>query len=129
MCASHNPHGAAVALAPKAAERLAKIAGLLGSDQPGEVCNAASAATRLLHDNGMTWEAFILRRAEDAAAAARSPQAPPQAGWRGAVAACQTRPELLSRWERSFLQGLGQRHSLTEKQATILARLVQRVAL
>ncbi|RYJ02903.1 MAG: hypothetical protein EON47_06010 [Acetobacteraceae bacterium] len=117
----------AQALAPKAAERLAKIAGLLGSDQPGEVCNAASAGTRLLRDHGWTWETFILRRVE-APTADPAPAPPPQSGWRGAVAACQARPELLTRWERGFLEGLRQRRRLTAKQATILARLVQRVA-
>lgn len=35
-------------LAPKAAERLAKITGLLASDQPDEVVNAATAATRVV---------------------------------------------------------------------------------
>lgn len=116
------------ALAPKAAERLAKIAGLLGSDQPGEVCNAASAATRLLRDHGMTWEALILRA--PAASPSADPTSPPrpQSGWRSAVAACQARPELLTRWERSFLDGLAQRRTLIAKQATILSRLVDKVA-
>jgi hypothetical protein len=113
-------------LAPKAAERLAKIAGLLGSDQPGEVCNAASAGTRLLRDHGWTWETFILRRAE---AIPTPAPPPPQSGWRGAVAACQARPELLTRWERGFLDGLAHRRTLTAKQAIILSRLVDRVTL
>ena len=116
------------ALAPKTAERLAKIVGLLGSDQPGEVCNAASAATRLLRDNGMTWEALILR--PPVASPAADPASPPrpQSGWRGAVATCQARPELLTRWERGFLDGLAQRRTLTAKQAIILARLIDKVA-
>lgn len=115
-------------LPPKAAERLAKIVGLLGSDQPGEVCNAASAADRLLRDHGMTWEALILRPLVTSPAA-YPPPPPPQSGWRGAVAACQARPELLTRWERTFLDGLAQRRTLTAKQAIILSRLVDRVTI
>lgn len=127
MCASYNPHGDAVALAPKAAERLAKIAGLLGSDQPGEVCNAASAATRILREHGMTWETFVLRPS----VVIRIPPLPQhqraQPNWRTDVADCQARPDLFSRWEREFLGSIRDRRSLSEKQAAILARLTQRV--
>jgi hypothetical protein len=72
-----------MALAPKAAERLAKIAGLLGSDQPGEVCNAASAATKILREHGMTWEALVLRPS----AAVSAPPSPSPTTWQAAVTA------------------------------------------
>lgn len=127
MCASHNPHGAAIALAPKAAERLAKIAGLLGSDQVGEVFNAASAATRILREHGMTWENLVLRPQVIIRIPAEAQCQRAQPGWRVDVADCQARPDLLSKWEREFLESVRARRSLTEKQAAILARLVQRV--
>jgi hypothetical protein len=42
-------------LSAKDAERLPKLLGLLGSDQPGEVVNAARAAFSLLKRNKMSW--------------------------------------------------------------------------
>ena len=42
-------------LPPPAAQRLAKLAGMIGSDHDGEALNAARAATRLLASNGLTW--------------------------------------------------------------------------
>lgn len=42
-------------LAPMAAERFARIAGMFGSDFDGERASAARKADSLIRDSGLTW--------------------------------------------------------------------------
>ena len=42
-------------LDPSAAERLAKLLGMLGSNHDGEVSNAARMADALVREHGLTW--------------------------------------------------------------------------
>jgi hypothetical protein len=113
-------------LAPKAAERLAKIAGLLGSDHPGEVCNAASAATKILREHGMTWEALVLRQPA-MTISMPAPQAAEPATWQAAVMACLARMDLLTEWERGFVADLRNRRRISAKQARVLSELFDRI--
>ncbi len=116
----------AALLAPKAAERLAKIAGLLASDQPGEVINAAAAATRLLREHGWTWETLVLRPTlVPPQPTYRSTSRP--TGWRAVAAACLARSDQLTPWEFQFVVGLPGFKHLSAKQLSVLTRLHERV--
>lgn len=42
--------------------RLKKVLGMLGSDQDGEVLAAAKAATKIMKDNGLTWDEFFRKQ-------------------------------------------------------------------
>jgi len=108
-------------LPPKAAERLAKMAGMLGSNHAGERAAAAAAATRLLRAHGLTWREVLLLQAV--------PPARPDPGaddWRGAAAACLARPDLLTQWEARFLRDLLAFPRVSPKQAATLDGIVAR---
>lgn len=110
-----------VTLPPGAADRLVKLAGLLGSDFDGERANAAAAAaTRLLQAHGFTWRDVLTP-------AAPRPFAPVPTGWRAIVADCLLAPELLTAWERDFLRGLPLFPRLSIKQQSALDRIAARV--
>jgi hypothetical protein len=129
------PRGDAGALAPKAAEKLAKIAGLLASDQPGEVVAAAAAGTRSLRAAGLTWQDALAPGALAAPPPRAAPRtkrrtkskSAPAGDWINDVAACQARPDLMTAWERQFLLSLTGFTTLSPKQAAVLARLRERV--
>ncbi len=52
---------------------------------------------------------------------------PPPADWRGLVAWCQQRPDVLTPWERSFLAALPGFPRLSQRQAEILAAIAAKV--
>ncbi len=114
-------------LAPKAAERLAKITHLLASDQPGEVVNTAAAATRLLSEHGWTWEILVLR-----------PNLVPSwstyrlasraTGWHAVAANCLAHSDLLTSWEFRFVVSLPGFKRLSPKQMSVLIRVHGAVA-
>jgi len=116
----------ATVLTPKAAERLAKITGLLASDQPGEVVNAAAAATRLLREHGWTWETLVLRP-NLASPQPTSTSTSQPTGWRAVAAACLARSDLLTSWEFRFVIGLPGFKRLSPKQLSVLIRVHERV--
>ena len=99
-------------LNPSVAAKLAKICGLLGSDQDGERSAAAWQATRLLRTQGLSW-ADVFTPALP----------PPQAVHASHIAKAQWAQQFsarLSPWERSFLADISRRHRLTMKQAAAL---------
>lgn len=108
------------ALPQNVADRLVKLAGMLGSAFDGERANAAAAATRLLEQHGLTWREVL-------APPAPRPRGPIPTGWRAVAADCLLVPELLSEWERGFLRSLQGYSRLTEKQQAVLERIAQRV--
>jgi hypothetical protein len=103
-------------LPPAAAELLAKIAGMLGSNQPGEVFNAAQAATRLLRQHNLTWEALV--RSDSAGLAPRPTQ---PGGWQVDAAFCVAHGDVLNAWEQRFLANLKSVRSPSRKQLDTLA--------
>ena len=100
-------------------ERLAKVLGLLGSDHPGEVAEAARQAERLRRAARLTWHDIIL------------PGLPPPGGgsataelWE-VIRFCSEHPATLTGWEINFLATLMRRRSpLSDKQLAVLQRLV-----
>jgi hypothetical protein len=114
-----------------AADRLVKIAGLLGSDHAGEAASAAAAATRIIRSHGLTWqqllEPIVLPRSSSARSARKEPPSPSPADWRHAATACLRHPQLFTRWECTFLENLLGFRRLSAKQAGVLARLYVQV--
>lgn len=110
----------AAAIPPAVADRLVKLAGMLGSSFDGERANAAAAATRLLKDCDLTWPEFL------APAIARR-SGPPPTGWRALVSDCLLYPDRLTGWERGFLASLRGYQRISEKQQAILERIAARI--
>jgi hypothetical protein len=121
------PAGNVRAFPPQQLDKLAKVAGLLASDQDGEVLAAARAATRILQQHRMSWQDLVLAVAcEPAPAAEYDPG--PEGDWRADVAACLVQSHMLTGWERDFLRELRRRfHHLSLRQAEILGQIHERV--
>lgn len=109
-----------VVLPPAAADRLVKLAGMLGSAYDGERANAAAAATRLLEQHGTTWREIL-------APAQPRHRAPMTTGWRAVANDCLALSDLLTTWERGFLASLCTSARLSEKQQAVLDRIAARV--
>src|SRR4051812_42248162 len=107
-------------LDPSLATKLAKICGLLGSDQDGERSAAAWHATRLLRTHGMTWADVFKPAPATQTQHSRAPHAS-QAEW---ALRFQDR---LSEWERTFLAGICRRQSLSARQAAALGGILQKL--
>ena len=102
------------------ATKLAKIAGLLGSDQDGERSAAAWHATKLLQAHGLSWlDVFT--------PALPPPQPPLHAPHVAAVQWALQFPDRLSPWERRFLADIGRRYRLSAKQAAALDGIVAKL--
>ena len=103
--------------------RLAKVCGLLASDQDGERAAAALLATRLLRSHGLSWADLLTPAASPPPAAPAAAQATPM---HAALAEWALRtPEHLTPWERSFLADIRARRRLTPRQASVLAEIVR----
>jgi hypothetical protein len=115
-------------LDPQTAGKLAKICGLLASDQAGERAAAALQASRLLSNAGATWQDVIGQaqgccgRTQPVQQSQRTGGFPsghaPQAAW-----ALRFQADLTP-WECQFLTDIRQRRRLSSKQAAILERIV-----
>ena len=108
-------------LDPTVAAKLAKVAGLLGSDFDGERAAAAAAATRILQDHGMSWFDLV----HGGAAATQNPTSAQTAILPQEIARriLSGQRHLLSPWELRFTENLAQwRGRATPKQ---IARLTQ----
>ena len=109
-------------LNPSAVARLAKICGLLGSDQDGERAAAAAAATRVLRDHGLSWSDLVHRGA--AAASNSAPAQTTMIPQEIARRILSGQRHLLSPWEAEFTENLARwRGRATPKQITQLMRL------
>jgi hypothetical protein len=87
------------ALAPQAADRLAKICGLFSSTHDGERASAALKADAMVRAAGLTWADVI--------------NVPPYASvrpriraWAKMAAFCHERRHQLSQWERNFVSAM-----------------------
>jgi hypothetical protein len=98
--------------------KLAKVLPLLGSDKPGEVVAAASAAHRILVKSGLSWDE-VLRQPER--------REPLIGTWRTTCAELQKRHGDLRVWERRFVADLPSFPRISSKQRYILAEIADRV--
>ncbi|MCU0983598.1 MAG: hypothetical protein MUC89_01480 [Acetobacteraceae bacterium] len=118
-------------LTPEIRERLAKIAGRLGSDHEGERAAAGLMATRLLRAHNLTWSDALLA-AQPAPPPPPPPPPKPARRWNDAAhgaalaAQCLAWPEVLTEWERGFCRSVAARRSLTARQQAVLARIARK---
>lgn len=117
-----------MALSSHDRSRLAKLLGMLGSNFDGEVVNAARAADRLIKNAGETWESVIIHTTTIAVSyqphtRQREYRAPPAPEHWEEVKKYQAYTTVLNAWEAKFLESIGLRHSLSEKQQKVLARI------
>ena len=100
--------------------KLAKLLGLLGSDQAGERDAAVLAATRLLERSGLRWPEIL-----------SLPQPPKReplfATWRTTCAELSQRPGDLRPWERKFVADLPAFPRISTKQRYVLKEIADRV--
>ena len=102
-------------LDPDAADKLARICGLFGSDHDGERATAAAMADKLLRQRGLTWRAIIVTT--------------PTTTVEDMIATALSRHDQLTAWEWGFVRGIRGRQHLTEKQITKLRDIAERVRL
>jgi len=122
-------------LDPPTRRRLAQLLGMCGSDNDGEVTNAARLADRLVRQHGSTWLDVI------GTDAIPPPARPPRQADRPShatdplrqfpsrAAACRfvlRRQYLPTDWELTFTRSLASQRRITPKQANVLRRLVLR---
>lgn len=110
--------------------RLAKLAGMLGSEHDGERASAALLATKLLREKGLTWRDALDPAPKVVVREVTVPQRYryPRSAWRTLVAKIEASSgywSLLSEWERSFIDDLGERRrpDLSDKQHRVLERI------
>jgi hypothetical protein len=110
-------------LPPTDRPRLAKPAGLLGSDHAGERDAAGVAAHRFIRDRGLTWADILLR------APVAVPAANPNTmeAWRQTVVDCLRQHGSLRPWEDDFLRSLAGFACISAKQRSVLAQIADRV--
>lgn len=99
-------------LDPTAADKLAKICGLFGSDHEGERASAALVADRIVKASGLAWLDFF--------EAHREPDSLP-----GLVKWLLLHSDILNPWELRFLRGVGS--SLTPRQRDALNHITRKV--
>ena len=117
------------ALASDDRRRLVGILSRLASNHDGERAAAGLLATRLLSARGLRWEEVIGLALPPPRRDTWAYAEPPRPGWRDRVAACRSRPDLLSARELDFLESLRSwTGALRPKQAAWLERIAAKVA-
>jgi hypothetical protein len=115
-------------VSPETRRRLVGVLGLLSSNHDGERAAAGLLATRILKAAALSWDDLIpeqplvVRRHE--------PAYPPSSvgeTFKADFSLCRRRLDLLSAWERNFIDSVVHQTSLSEKQKAILHKLFARV--
>ncbi len=108
------------ALPATSRDKLGKILVMLGSPDPDKRALAGQAAHRLITEAGLRWPQVL-----------RPPPVEkplPELGvWRKTAAQCLTKPELLRKWEISFLRDLPGFRRLSTKQRYVLKEIADRM--
>jgi hypothetical protein len=110
---------------PQAADRLAKICGMLGSDHEGERAAAGAKAHELIRSLGLTWHDII----------APIVPAPPrirswrstESDWQKMAAFCHARWHRLSDRDREFVRSMLNWREPSERQKDWLASIYARL--
>ena len=99
-------------LNPQAATHLVRILGMFGSDQDGEVANAARAADRFIKRLGLAWDDVVSIPAE----------------WQRMIFVCCERQNQLQPHELDFIKNIGRlRAPPTDRQLQWLTDIFERV--
>jgi hypothetical protein len=103
--------------------RLARVLGMLGSSQDGEALAAARQAERLRAEAGLSWGEILLPRLP-----APRRQHHHVGTFADAIEFVLDNEQELSDWEYKFVRDIARlRYQLSDKQAAVLERLVQKV--
>jgi hypothetical protein len=94
------------ALAPQAADRLAKILGMLGSAHSCERASAAAKADAMVREAGLTWAQVINVPPLAADAPRIRAWRSPSTDWQKMAAYCHERRHRLSQWDREFVSSM-----------------------
>ena len=100
------------ALDPHAADKLAKLCGLFGSDHDGERATAAAKADQLIRSHGLRWSDVI---------------APVPISTIERIRFALGHIDMLNRWEFGFLLGIRGKQTLSEKQSTVLDQIIVKI--
>ena len=111
----HSTNTPARQLATDAAQRLAKLCGMFGSNHAGERASAAAKANKLVRDQGLTWPEIIASSIKPRSSIAE------QIGF--AVANIGA----LSMWERGFLYSINGQRRLSPKKLAVLHEIVAKI--
>ncbi len=114
-------------LDPHAADRLAKLCGLFGSDHVGERAVAAAKADQLVRQLGLSWHEIIAPPLAPDAPRIRSWRAG-DTDWQRMAHFCRARRWLLSQKEQAFIEAVAAwRSDPTERQKDWLTAIYARV--
>ena len=102
-------------LDPNAANRLAKLCGLFGSDHDGERAAAAAKADELVRRHGLSWRQVL------------SPWQQSESVEEMIAYALRLGAGVIGVWEEGFLRGVRGRQFLTNKQLAKLQEIVASV--
>ena len=108
-------------LDPRAADRLAKLCGMFGSDHDGERAGAAAKADELVRSHGLTWPGVIAPLFLSCVTSHNSRSTEEQIGF------ALANLDALSMWERGFLYTVNGRPELSPKQRDVLNRIDRKV--
>jgi hypothetical protein len=111
---------------PDTRRRLVGVLGLLASNHDGERAAAGLLATRILKTANVTWESLIPERPL-VIHKATHPAGSVGETFRADFDLCRRRPDLLTAWERTFLESVAPRMSLSKKQMDVMRDLFARV--
>jgi hypothetical protein len=102
-------------------DRLAKLLGLLSSHHDGEILAAAKKAEAIRRDAGLSWSEILAPRLP---APRREREI---SSTEDAIEVVLENLHALTPWERNFARSIArQSYSLSEKQASVLQRLVRK---
>ena len=112
-------------------DKLVRVLGLLASDKDGERAAAAWTAARMLRDRGLDWDNLIPRAlAPPEAPSQHQPrQSAPLYPWSSMLAFILDRPHYLTQWELHFATDMACRWKISPKQAGVLAKIYDRLAM
>ena len=100
------------ALDPHAADKLAKLCGMFGSDHDGERATAAAKADQLIRSRGLRWSDVI---------------SPAPTSTLDKIRFALSHIDMLSKWEFGFLLGIRGKQTISEKQSTVLDQIIAKI--
>lgn len=106
--------------------RLVKMLALLASPVPGERDAAACAAVRLLEQHKLSWADVVgPARLVSRASTPRASQAGHEHDWHGTLRECLACIDLVTEWERGFLETLAARCTISPRQLVVLGQIAR----
>jgi hypothetical protein len=119
------------ALDDSAADRLAKLCGMFGSNHDGERASAAALADKLVRQLGLTWREIIVPANDPEPEHKAAPQWDDPITIEQALKVAQRYQVALTEWECGFVRDLRRKRTwrLSEKQNDVLNDIVEKCRL